>query len=318
MSDGESILRKHRLEMLATGSTDRQIRRWVDDGRMTRVWRGSYHQGTKLEPWVELALSARSAAERSAAGLVLSHAAAAALHGMEVLTFDWRTVEFTRDGRRGGGKDGRRRVHIRRLDAADIAAVDGIAVTTVARTALDLALAGTFEQAVCALDAALRMWITLDELHAAVDRLGRRRGIATLRAAMPEADGRSESVGESRSRALMLSWPEIPRPDLQREFFNRAGALEARVDFLFGETVVGEFDGAGKQKQGYDSDARLKRDTLLMDRGLWPTHWAWKDCAEPDRLRTKLRDALRPHGLLLDSSSRGRFSPARGLQPDDQ
>ncbi|MGV7942642.1 hypothetical protein PJN92_29860, partial [Mycobacterium kansasii] len=70
---------------------------------------------------------------------------------MEVLTFDWRTVEFTRDGRRGGGKDGRRRVHIRRLDAADIAAVDGIAVTTVARTALDLALAGTFEQAVCAL-----------------------------------------------------------------------------------------------------------------------------------------------------------------------
>ncbi|CAM3203206.1 hypothetical protein TSHO111613_09245 [Tsukamurella hominis] len=299
--------------MLATGSTDRQIRRWVDDGRMTRVWRGSYHQGTKLEPWVELALSARSAAERSAAGLVLSHAAAAAVHGMEVLTLDWRTVEFTRDGRRGGGRDGRRRVHIRRLDGEDTTVVDGLAVTTVARTALDLALAGTFEQAVCALDAALRMGVALDELHAATDRLGRRRGIAMLRSAMPEADGRSESVGESRSRALMLTWPEIPRPDLQREFFNRAGALEARVDFLFGEVVVGEFDGADKRKKGFDADARLKRDTLLMERCLWPTHWGWKDCTEPDRLRTRLRDALRPHGLLLDSSSRGTSSPARGL-----
>lgn len=273
MSDGESILRKHRLEMLATGSTDRQIRRWIDEGMMTRVRRGTYHQGTKLEPWVELALSARSAAERSAADLVLSHAAAAALHGMEVLTFDWCTVEFTRDGRRGGSRDGRRRVHVRRLDAEDIAAVDGLAVTTVARTALDLALAGTFEQAVCSLDAALRMGISRGELAAAMDRLGRRRGIAMLRAALPEADGRSESVGESRSRALMLTWPEIPRPVLQREFFNRAGALEARVDFLFGETVVGEFDGAGKRTKGFDADARLKRDTLLMERGLWPTHW---------------------------------------------
>ncbi|WP_139057706.1 hypothetical protein [Tsukamurella pseudospumae] len=316
MTDGESVLRKHRLELLATGGTDRKIRKWLDDQQMTRVWRGSYHQGKRLEPWVELALSARAAAERSDAGLVLSHAAAAALLGMEVLTRDWKTVDFTRDGRRGGGVDGKRRVHIRRLDPADATVVEGIAVTTTARTALDLALAGDFEQAICALDAALRMGVTLDEIHAAMDRLGRRRGIAMLRAALPEADGRSESVGESRSRALMLTWPEIPRPDLQREFFTPAGALEARVDFLFGGIVVGEFDGESKEKKGFDAAARLKRDTELMDRGLWPTHWRWKDCKEPDRLRTKLRDALRPHGLLLDSSSRGKCSLNSGLQPD--
>lgn len=307
MSDGDPVLRKHRSELLATGSTDRRIRTWIGDGRMTRVWRGTYHQGAKLEPWVELALSARAAAERSDAGLVLSHAAAAELLGMAVHTTDWRTVEFTRDGRRGGNKDGRRRVHIRRLDADDVTAVDGFAVTTVARTALDLALAGTFEQAICALDAALRMGVTRDELQAAADRLGRRKGVATLRAALPDADGLSESVGESRSRALMLGWPEIPRPELQREFFNPAGGLEARVDFLFGGIVVGEFDGDGKQKLGFTADGRLKRDTLLMDRGLWPTHWKWIDCEEPDRLRIKLRDALRPHGLLIDGASRGRF-----------
>ncbi|MET9327915.1 hypothetical protein [Tsukamurella sp. NPDC003166] len=316
MTDGESVLRKHRQELIATGGTDRKIRRWLNDGQMTRVWRGSYHQGKRLEPWVELALSARAAAERSGANLVLSHAAAAALLGMEALTRDWKTVDFTRDGRRGGTVDGKRRVHIRRLDAEDITVVEGIAVTTIARTALDLALAGDFEQAICALDAALRVGVTLDELHAAMDRLGRRRGIAMLRAALPEADGRSESVGESRSRALMLTWPEIPRPDLQREFFTPAGALEARVDFLFGGIVVGEFDGEGKEKKGFDAAARLKRDTELMDRGLWPTHWRWKDCKEPDRLRTKLQDALRPHGLLLDSSSRGKSSPNPGLQPD--
>ncbi len=315
MTDGESVLRKHRLELLATGGTDRKIRKWLDDQQMTRVWRGSYHQGRRLEPWTELALSARAAAERSDAGLVLSHAAAAALLGMQVLTLDWKSVDFTRDGRHGGGTDGRRRVHIRRLDAEDITHVEGIAVTTIARTALDLAVAGTFEQAVCALDAALRMGVTRDELCDGMARLGRRRGIAVLRAALPEADGRSESVGESRSRALMLSWPEIPRPELQREFFTPAGALEARVDFLFGGIVVGEFDGEGKEKKGFDAAARLRRDTALMDRGLWPTHWRWKDCTEPDRLRTKLQDALRPHGLLLDSSSRGGSSPTRVLQP---
>ncbi|GAA4389149.1 hypothetical protein [Tsukamurella soli] len=35
------------------------------------------------------------------------------------------------------------------------------------------------------------------------------------------------------------------------------------------------------------------------DRGIWPTHWGWKALDEPDRLRTRLRDALGPRGLLV-------------------
>ena len=242
--------------------------------------------------------------ERSGADSVLSGVAAALVLGMEVLVKDWRTVEFTRNGTSGGTHRGRRRVHVRWLDADDVVVVGGVAVTSIARTALDLALAGDFEQAICALDAALRMGVTDEDIEAAIGRLGRRRGTATLRSALAEASGLSESVGESRSRALMLTWPEIPRPDLQREFFNEAGALEARVDFLWSGLVVGEFDGKGKQKKGFTSEERIKRDSLLMRRGLWPTHWEWLDCAEPDRLRHKLRDILGPHGLLLDGGSR--------------
>ncbi|BDH59199.1 hypothetical protein MTP03_41380 [Tsukamurella sp. PLM1] len=63
-------------------------------------------QGRPAAPWDELALSAMAAAERAGPAMVLSHAAAAAVLGMQVLTFDHRTVEFTRDGNRGGGKEG--------------------------------------------------------------------------------------------------------------------------------------------------------------------------------------------------------------------
>lgn len=304
MSEDESIEHRHRRELHAVGTSDRVIRKLVHAQQMHRVWRGGYHKGGRLPPWDELALSAMAAAERAGPAMVLSHAAAAAVLGMQVLTFDHRTVEFTRDGNRGGGKEGRRRVYRRRLDPEDVTVVNGVAVTTIARTAVDLALAGTFEQAVCAIDAALRMGVATDELTASIGRLGRRRGIAVLRAALAEGTPLSDSVGESWSRALMLKWPEIPRPELQREFFNEAGALEARADFLWSDLVVGEFDGKCKQKKGFTSERRIQRDSLLMSRGLKPTHWDWGDCKQPDRLHTKLVDILGPHGLLLDGASR--------------
>ncbi|WP_156485646.1 hypothetical protein [Tsukamurella pseudospumae] len=306
MSEDTSAQHRHRKELLAVGATDRQIRVWQREQKMTRVWRGVYHLGGRLLPWEELRLSAIAAAQRSSDATVLSHEAAAAVHGMGTLNSDWRTVDFTADGVRGGTKRGRRRLHVRRLDAEDVVVVDGVTVTSIARTALDLALAGDFVAAVCALDAALRLGVSREELEAAIGRLGRRRGIANLLAALAEASPLSESVGESRSRALMLKWPEIPRPELQREFFNEAGALEARVDFLWAERVVGEFDGKGKQGKGFTSEQRIQRDSLLMGRKLYPTHWDWDDCEEPDRLRNKLRDALEPFDLLLDGSSRYR------------
>ncbi|NKY17211.1 hypothetical protein [Tsukamurella spumae] len=306
MADDEPVEFRHRDELLALGATDRQIRVWQQKNRMTRVWRGAYHLGGRLPPWEELRLSAIAAAQRSSDATVLSHAAAAAVHGMATLNSDWKTVDFTCDGVRGGTKRGRRRLHVRRLDAEDVVVVDGVTVTSIARTALDLALAGDFVAAVCALDAALRMGVVRADLEAAIARLGRRQGIANLLAALEEASPLSESVGESRSRALMLKWPEIPRPELQRELFNEAGALEARVDFLWAERVVGEFDGKGKQEGGFTSEQRIQRDSLLMSRNLYPTHWDWDDCEEPDRLRNRLHDALGPFGLLLDGSCRYR------------
>ncbi|CAM3663015.1 Transcriptional regulator, AbiEi antitoxin, Type IV TA system [Tsukamurella ocularis] len=306
MADDKPVEFRHREELVALGATDRQIRFWQQKNTMTRVWRGAYHLGARLAPWDELRISALAAAQRSGDSVVLSHAAAAAVLGMKVLNSDWQTVDFTSDGVRGGTKRGRRRLHVRRLDAEDVVVVDGVTVTSIARTALDLALAGDFVAAVCALDAALRMGVTREELEAAIARLGRRRGTANMLAALGEASPLSESVGESRSRALMLKWPEIPRPELQREFFNEAGALEARVDFLWAERVVGEFDGKGKQRDGFTSERRIQRDSLLMGRKLYPTHWDWDDCEEPDRLRNKLHDALNPFGLLLDGASRYR------------
>ncbi|GAA1002241.1 hypothetical protein [Tsukamurella strandjordii] len=289
---------RHRRELLAVGMRDSEIRAAVHRRELTRVWAGAYHRGDALAPWREFAVTVRAAADRTSRRLVLSHAAAAALHGMQILNNDWRTVDFTGTGSRGGSVRGNRRVHLRRLDAHDVCEIDGYAVTTLARTALDLALAGTFEQAVCALDAALRAGASMGELEAAADRLGRRRGTATLRAALPEATALAESVGESLSRALMLRWPEIPRPTLQFELFGPAGNLVARTDFLWSHLVVGEFDGRVKLSTS-EADHQLTRDNLLVENGLSPHHWRWLECREPDRLRNRLHAALGPRGLLL-------------------
>lgn len=268
---------------------------------MTRTWRGVYHEGRPLAPWIEYELSATAAAELAAEGQVLSHGAAAVVSGMQVLKLDgdWATIDFTADGTKGGCRKGRRRLHRRRLDAEDVTIVNGIARTSIARTALDLALAGTFEQAICALDAALRMEVGRAGLESAMLRLGRRDGITRLRAALPHASGLSESVGESWSRALMLRWPEIPEPVLQFEFLGECGEVIFRPDFLWSHRVVGEFDGDAKLRNGDTPERRVARDNAITERGLWPTHWRWSECAEPDRLRHRLRSALGPHGLLL-------------------
>jgi predicted transcriptional regulator of viral defense system len=93
-------------------------------------------------------------------GAVLSHASAAVLHGLPTWSSAIDRMHVTRD--RSGG--GRRRpvvhVHGAPLRAQDLAVVDGIAVTSVARTVLDLARTVPMEQAVAAGDRALALGLS--------------------------------------------------------------------------------------------------------------------------------------------------------------
>ena len=139
------------------------------------------------------------------------------------------------------------RCHVARLRDDEIEEVDGLPVTSLVRTALDLARSLPHEAAVVALDAALRQGrLHRDVLRERLFDLAGTPGSRAAARAVDFADGRSESVGESRSRVVLHRWGVGPS-SLQFEVRGEGGLLVARTDFAWEEHgLVGEFDGRVK------------------------------------------------------------------------
>ncbi len=183
----------------------------------------------------------RAAAWELGPDAVISHVSAAVLHGLPT----WRTSLRRGHATRNRSSGGRRvHIHVTPLEPDAITVEDGISVTTVARTVVDIARSAPFEEAVVVADAALASGLTSrNELEEACGRLTGRRGGPRARRVVGFADGRSESVGESRSR-VGIARCGLPTPDPQWEVRDRDGRLLGRADFGWREhKVAGEFDG---------------------------------------------------------------------------
>jgi hypothetical protein len=97
---------------------------------------------------------------------------------------------------------------------------------------------------------------------------------------MAFADGRSESVGESRSR-VAVALAGLPPPVLQWEVPSAKGRVIGRVDFWWpGRQVVGEFDG--KVKYG-----------RLLRPGQDPAEVVYQEKRREDELRAVVRTVVR-------------------------
>src|SRR5580765_7619141 len=142
-----------RGDLVSRGFTDAEIRGAVRRGSVVRLTRGVFALGN--DPAEILAterhtLQARAAAIR-APGLVVSHLSAVALHGLPV--GDPRApVSLTRPGKHGARRRADYRVFAAELSDDDLVEVDGIWVTTVARTIVDVARRQGLESAVIAAD----------------------------------------------------------------------------------------------------------------------------------------------------------------------
>jgi hypothetical protein len=161
-------------------------------------------------------MRAFAAAADLPADAALSHVSAACLLGLPIVDDELlhMPVQVTRPGPGRGYR--RRGVHVRsgRLDSDEITGVDGVPVTTVSRTLVDLGRWATLESAVAAVDAALRDGlVSRDDLDDAVARAFGSPGVARARIALSFADGRSRTVDESRARVAMR-WPNTAAPDL--------------------------------------------------------------------------------------------------------
>jgi hypothetical protein len=207
------------------------------------------------------------------------------------------------------------------LPTDDRAVVDGINVTSVARTVVDVARRTSFASALMCCEAALHRGQSMSELLAVAHRLATWPGGRGALQLLAFADALSESALESLSRAAFRLC-QVPQPEQQVEIW-ADGRLVARVDFLWREAnLVGEADGAQKYAKTDQLDrpqdavqvllAEKEREGRIRDLGLDVVRWGWDDALRPqpllaNRVRAGLergaRLQLRP-GVELRSTAR--------------
>jgi hypothetical protein len=290
-----------RRELLTEGICDDELGRARRQGQALTVRRGAYVGSADerlRDPLALHLLTVHAAVRQLPPRAVVSHVSAAVLHGLDIWAVPLTRVHVTRS-RSSGGRSGRHlHLHTAPLDADEVDEVGGVQTTTVARTVVDLARSVPFEQAVVSADAALRIGLVdAAELRHAVDRAAHRPGNRRARRVVEFADGRSESVGESRSR-VALQRAGVPAPALQHEVRSATGLLVARVDFWWAaRATVGEFDGAVKYRRllrpGQDAGdavfAEKIREDAVRAEGVRVVRWTWRELDDFATVVARLR-----------------------------
>lgn len=292
-------------DLRASGLAGEDLRRAARAGSLVRIRHGAYvptAAWTSADEVERYRLRVRAAARRLAEP-VFAHESAAAMWRLPLLGTWPSDVHVLLAVARGTASTrGVRRHRVAVVPESGV--VDGVRVTTVARTVVDLARTGSFARGLVLADDALRRYrVALDDLGREVAAAGSGRGVRAARRVVDEADAGAESPGESLSRARMIEL-DLPRPALQHEVRDGRG-LVGRVDFFWPEQgVVGEFDGRLKYRAGGVGDrtaaeervwAEKRREDRLRATGLRVVRWTWRDASDPARLARLLAGAgVRP------------------------
>ena len=294
-------------ELVTNGLTKFEISNEVRRGALHRVRRGAYTGQDDGDPARAHRRLLDATLALSHPGAVISHGSAAVLHRLPFPPHALDHVHLTRNRQGGGQRRTWVQVHGHPFDAEDVWQVDGLSVTSPARTVVDLACTSKLPDAAAVGDAALRQGTEPDELLEVLGRVGPRRGIASARRTIQLLDPSSESYGESVSRVLMHGRGLEPLPQVL--VFDRRGRFTGRVDFAWPHLgVVGEFDGRVKYGRDLAPDQdptevlwdEKVREDLLRELGWLVVRWTWADLRHPEEWLARLVRAL----------ERGRQQPA--------
>lgn len=279
------------------GRTRSELRSGLGQGQLIRLRRGTVLEG---EPPDALSLHRAkilAAIELLEPGTYFGHESAAVLHGLPLLNSRLAQVVVLRTG--GGHGSITETLHARRaaLAPSEVTTVDGVPVTSLARTVSDLTRRLPFPEAVMVADAGLRQGANAGELVASIASGG--RGCRMAARALHFADGRAESPGESLSR-VRIHQAGLPAPELQHDVHSRWGNLIGRLDFWWAWCrLAGEFDGMvkygalvrpGQSVEDVIRDEK-RREQRLVDEGIRVVRWTWSDLWDPS-LVVRLRRAL--------------------------
>jgi hypothetical protein len=258
-------------EARSLGWTDSALRHGVSRGRLLRVRRGVYTSRPTITRE-----TAAVAAVRATPNAVVSHRSAALLHGLPLLGAQPSVPELTVRPREPADHPA---LHLHRasLRPRDIVLIGDTAVTSPARTAVDLARHRPLFTAVAAIDAVLnREMATLEDIEDVLRFCWNWPRIRRAQRAVAVADGRAESPLESVSR-LVLPRLGFPPPEPQKRIFDRYGRIIGRSDFYWDDVgVIGEADGRAKYADRDVLTNEKEHQEDYEDLGLVVVRWGWE------------------------------------------
>jgi hypothetical protein len=225
-------------------------------------------------------------------GAVLSHRDAAALHGIRPSARRRIDVTTARRGRTGPKEIDLHRV--RNLHPDDVTTVDGIPVTTVARTLVDLAEVVSREAVEKAVnEAEVRRLLDVRAVTAALARANGRRRAAVLRRAIARAADTPPTKHELQRRFRRLCHDAgLPPPTEEAGITIDGRRIE--VDFLWPDRrLIVETDGAATHmtRKAFHDDR--SRDVALTVAGYRVLRFTWDDITRrPDEVVRALRTLL--------------------------
>lgn len=225
---------------------------------------------------------------------VVSHGSAGVLQGLPLLHVP-RLVHVTRYAVNGGRTEHGVKYHPARIPAEDIDRRKGIPVTGLARTAMDVAREEGYLAGLIVADQVLRVGTPADDLDRVVSAMRSWPGVTQARAAAHDADGRSESLGETVARVTVT---ELGLGSPQPQYEIRDGGTSARADLRLGWHLF-EFDGRVKyaRVRPYVDDrpgedvlwAEKRREDWLRGLGYGVSRIVWGELFGAARDRTVRR-----------------------------
>lgn len=305
---GSLVLAREQRSVGARSELYSRVRR----GELVAVARGAY---VTADAWTSLDADSRyrarvkSTAAVALRQLVFSHHSAAALWRLPIVG-RWPNQVHLVEEPSGGGRSSalvaRHTVGI----PTELEVIDGLNVTTLARTVVDCCKVLPFGPAVAMADAALRRashpindvprtTLALADLKREASAVRLRQSSAKVAKVIAFADGAADRPGESLSRVSIFR-AGITAPRLQVELLGASGRRYI-VDFWWPEfDVIGEFDGEDKYRNPVYLRGRTPEQALLDEKereddlraaGHGMVRWKWDVARSPRLLAMKLNRA---------------------------
>lgn len=287
-----------RQQALSTGYSDGEIRSLTGrDGPWVLIRRGVYAERAIVDaanPYDGmLGLRDRAAHLTMVRPHLMSHDSAARAHGLAMLRPEVDLVHITRFGVGGSRTHEGVKHHLTRLGLLDNTLVDGMRLTGLARTALDLAREHGFQAGVGACDAALQLGAEIVDFQVELGYMTFWPMVKTARAAVEAMDPGAESLGETLLRILLK---ELALGTIETQFPVQVGRRVFWADVRIGRHLF-EFDGFLKflrQDRGGVADRPVeeiaweekKRERAICGEGLGMSRVIWDELFGSARSRT--------------------------------